>query len=80
MVQPVCSGVPQGSVIGPLLFSIHVNDMSKFNMFADDTKIFTEVKDFVDSERLQDDLKSLVKWAKDWLLRLNVNACQLELD
>ena len=48
-------------------------------MFADDTKIYTAVKDIADSQRLQADLDSLAQWAKDWLLRFNVNVCQLDL-
>ena len=46
------------------------------SMFADDTKIYTTVKDITDSYRLQADLNSLVKWARDWLLRFNVSKCK----
>ena len=78
---PVSSGVPQGSVMGPLLFLIYVNDIPEqvgcsISMFADDTKIYTTVKDITDSYRLQADLNSLVKWARDWLLRFNVSKCK----
>ena len=45
-------------------------------MFADDTKIYTAVKDIADSQRLQADLDSLAQWAKDWLLRFNVKKCE----
>ena len=75
------SGVPQGSVLGPLLFFICVNDIPEqveynISMFADDTKIYTAVKDIADTQRLQADLKSLAKWAYDWLLKFNVKKCE----
>ena len=71
----VSSGVPQGSVLAPLLFLLYVNDIPEhiecnISMFADDTKIYTAVKDIADSQRLQADLDSLAQWAKDWLLRV----------
>ena len=67
----VSSGVPQGSVMGPVLFLLYVNDIPEqvecdISMFADDTKIHTSVKNIADSRRLQTDLNLLVKWAKDW--------------
>ena len=75
------SGVPQGSVMGPLLFLVYVNDILEqvecnISMFADDTKIYTTVKSIADSQRLQTDLNSLVRWADDWLLRFNVKKCK----
>ena len=77
----VSSGVPQGSVLGPLLFLVYVNDIPEqvecnISMFADDTKIYTAVKDIADTQRLQADLNSLAKWANDWLLRFNVKKCK----
>ena len=77
----VSSGVPQGSVLGPLLFLLYVNDIPEqiecnISMFADDAKIYTAVKDIADSRRLQADLDLLAQWAKDWLLRFNVKKCK----
>ena len=77
----VSSGVPQGSVLGPLLFLVYVNDIPEqvecnISMFADDTKIYTAVKGIADTQRLQADLNSLAKWANDWLLRFNVKKCK----
>ena len=45
-------------------------------MFADDTKIYTTIKDIADSYKLQVDLNVLAKWTSDWLLRFNVNKCK----
>ena len=77
----ITSGVPQGSVIGPLLFLIYVNDIPESlkctsKMFADDTKVFNKIKSKEDSLMLQDDLDSLSKWSNDWLLRFNVQKCK----
>ena len=68
----VFSGVPQGLVMGPLLFLVHVDDIPEqvecnISMFADDTKIYTAIKTIADSQRLQADLNSLARWADDWL-------------
>jgi hypothetical protein len=77
----VTSGVPQGSVIGPLLFLLYVNDIPESleclsKMFADDTKVFTVVKCEADNERLQRDLNTLDNWSEDWLLGFNVSKCK----
>jgi hypothetical protein len=65
--QSITSGVPQGSILGPVLFSLYVNDLphtitsSQVAMFADDTKLFKNIKD---SEQLQNDLKHLETWSE----------------
>ena len=64
----VISGVPQGSVLGPILFLIYVNDIletvnSNVKMFADDTKIFRTLKNKTDCEILQADLNNLSAWS-----------------
>ena len=62
---PVCSGVPQGSILGPALFLLYVNDLleapttSRAAMFADDTKIFSAIKSQDDVTALQTDLGTL---------------------
>nr|VZI42595.1 unnamed protein product [Spirometra erinaceieuropaei] len=76
----VKSGVPQGSVLGPTLFLVYVNDCAnKLNcdvaMFADDIKIWSTIRSEVDEARLQTILDHLEQWSKDWLLPFNVNKC-----
>ena len=67
--KSVLSGVPQGSVLGPILFLIYINDLeddisSKVLKFADDTKLFRKVTNVTDKQSLQDDLDKLVKWSE----------------
>ena len=76
----VISGVPQGSVLGPLLFFIYINDIdtnlfSKLCKFADDTKIGRAVATEDEVQLLRDDLKHLAKWANDWQMLFNVEKC-----
>lgn len=76
----VISGVPQGSVLGPLLFVIYINDidkdiLSKLSKFADDTKICRAVKNDSDRNILNNDLEKLHKWSEDWQMLFNVDKC-----
>ena len=80
--KEVISGVPQGSVLGPLLFLIYVNDLPEWiktniRMFADDTKIWTRIAADTDAESLQRDLNSLGSWSEKWLLRFNPDKCKV---
>jgi len=79
---PVISGVPQGSVLGPLLFVIYINDLpediaSIVYMYADDTKMFRRVDGEPDRRVLQRDLDQLAEWAEKWQLRFNVDKCKI---
>jgi len=71
------SGVPQGSVLGLILFLIYINDLD-FGIrnwilkFADDTKIFTRINNSLDSEWLQSDLLQLIRWSEEWQMLFNV--------
>ena len=80
--NPVISGIPQGSVLGPLLFVIYINDLpenvvSSIFLFADDTKIFKEVNSINDSKIIQKDIDELEKWSNDWLLRFHPDKCHV---
>lgn len=79
--QPVLSGVPQGSVLGPLLFIAYINELpalveSEIKLFADDAKLFREINGPRDHVRLQSDLDTLSKWSDDWLLKFNPVKCK----
>ena len=76
----VLSGIPQGSVLGPLLFVCFVNDLpddvkSATFLFADDTKIFAKVPD--ESRTLQADLDRLQQWSDSWQLKFNAEKCKV---
>ena len=79
--KSVLSGVSQGSVLGPILFLIYINDLeddisSKVLNFADDTKVFRKVTNDTDKQSLQDDLDKLVKWSEKWQMLLNFGKCK----
>jgi len=61
---PVLSGVPQGSVLGPVVCISYMNDMPNINMYADDTKICREMSDNLDCIKLQVDLNNVQKWSE----------------
>ena len=77
---PVLSGVPQGSVLGPVLFLIFINDLpdnirSSVRLFADDCVLYRNIKTPTDCQILQDDLNSLGQWETDWQMKFNVAKC-----
>ena len=80
---PVISGVPLGSILGPLLFLLYVNDLpnevshSTPYLFADDTKCLKSISSNLDSLQLQQDLNSLSAWSVDWKLSFNELKCIL---
>jgi len=78
----VISGVPRGSVLGPLLFLIYINDLdecikSLILKFADDTKIFRKIVSDEDSRQLQNDLDLLLQWAENWQMTFNIEKCKV---
>ena len=78
-VRNVLSGVPQGSVLGPLLFVIFINDLpvnlsSSAQLFADDLKIIANANNI---SSIEQDLSELEKWENTWLLRFNPEKCKV---
>jgi hypothetical protein len=79
----VTSGVPQGSVLGPLLFLIFINDLpecvssSTTRLFADDSILYHRISSQADSLKLQKDLDALQEWERRWLMRFNATKCQV---
>ena len=79
--KSVLSGVPQGSVLGPILILIYINDLddditSKVLKFADDTKVFKEIKSDANRQHLQDDLNKLIEWSEKWQMLFNFGKCK----
>lgn len=77
------SGVPQGSILGPLLFTVFINDLDEgivadiLLKFADDTKLGKEIAGPEDRDILQDSLNRLCNWADTWGMRFNVEKCHI---
>ena len=79
---PVLSGVPQGTVLGPLLFSLYINDISsdiesKIRLFADDSVCYREIKDEEDTVKLQSDIDRLGSLARKWGMRFQPVKCNM---
>jgi hypothetical protein len=78
----VDSGVPQGTVLGPLLFLCHINDLpesvkSTVRLFADDCLLYREIRTFRDHLILQSDLDQLQEWARKWGMKFNAQKCYI---
>ena len=75
-------GVPQGTVLGPLLFLCHINDLpervtSQIRLFADDCLLYRPINSPQDHQTLQQDLNNLQIWADDWGMKFNAKKCYL---
>ena len=76
------SGVPQGTVLGPLLFLIFINDLpecvsSSIRLYADDALLYRSIKTHEDVDALHRDLTSVQKWEKTWLMSFNADKCEV---
>jgi len=77
----VTSGVPQGTVLAPLLFLCFINDLPKnilstVRIYADDVILYTPVNSIEDCYQLQNDLATLERWANQWKMTFNIQKCE----
>ena len=79
----VLSGVPQGSILGPLLFIIYINELpdicnsgSNLFLYADDAKLYKHILNSQDKDVLQNDLIKLKLWADNWLINLILSSAK----
>ena len=82
--SPVSSGVPQGTVLGPLLFLAYINDLpdcisedSRVRLFADDSVVYRVINNNDDATQLQQDLNALQEWERKWLMEFHPEKCQV---
>ena len=82
--REVTSGVPQGSVLAPIMFLVYVNDLGKdinensyINMFADDAKIQRRIRNTSSCEDLQEDINKIKTWSEKWKMDFNVEKCHV---
>ena len=82
--EDVLSGVPQGTVLGPLLFLLHINDLpasvdpdTRCRLFADDCLLYRKIESIEDQLALQNDLRRLQLWAAQWGMRFNASKCYI---
>ena len=77
-ISPVISGIPQGSILGPILFTIFINDLPECvsgfcKIFADDTKVYNKSTEF---QQIQEDLNKVEEWSNKWQLHFNISKCK----
>ena len=75
--ESVIRAVPQGSILGPILFMFYMNDLptdiiSKLLLFADDTKLIKMLLSKMSDSELRNDLNHLISWSEKWQLKFNM--------
>ena len=80
--EKILSGIPQGSVLGPIVFVIFINDLpdvvnSYIHLFADDTKMYADVVSIEDKLVFQSDINKLCKWSMTSQLHCNATKCKV---
>ena len=80
ILAPCLSGVPQGTVLGPLLFLIYIDDIvlgidSEIRLFADDCILYRLIRNLCDSAYLESDINNLHEWSHKWQMSLSVSKC-----
>ena len=75
----VDSVVPQGTVLGPLMFLLYANDIgegvnSEVKLFADDCLLYRTIESESDTKQLQEELSKMTEWSKKWLMRFNAKS------
>ena len=79
---PVLSGVPQGTILGPLLFSLYINDIivdidSEIRLFADDCVCYRQIHSLEDTVKVKGDINRLGRWARKWGMRFQPTKCNM---
>jgi ribonucleases P/MRP protein subunit RPP40 len=80
--EDVTSSVPQGSVLGPLLFTIFINDLpdkikNECRLYADDSTVIGVIESEEDAIEIQKDIDSMQNWAKTWQMSFNYDKCKV---
>ena len=80
--REVKTGVPQGSVLAPIMFLIYINDMTEgvssyISLFADDVKLLRKIGNHKGCEELQNDINKIYEWSNTWEMQYNAKKCHV---
>jgi hypothetical protein len=81
-ITSVTSGVPQGSVLGPTLFLLYINDLPanitcNISLYADDTLLYQHVNNDLESTAFQNNINEVYKWSQKWKMPFNISKCHV---